>query len=111
MYTSVLERTKEIGVMKAIGATNFSITKIFLFESGLLGLIGGIIGMFVGFLFAELISYLILNFANISYLKPIYPLYLIIGVLIFSVLIGIISGFLPSKNASRTNIVNALRYE
>ena len=111
MYILVLERTREIGVMKAIGATNFSITKIFLFESVLLGLIGGIIGMFIGFLFAELIGYLVLNLANISYLKPIYPLYLIIGVLIFSILIGIISGFLPSKNASKTNIVNALRYE
>jgi putative ABC transport system permease protein len=111
MYTSVLERTREIGVMKAIGATNFSITKIFLFESILLGLVGGIIGIFIGFLFAELISYLVLNLANISYLKPVYPLYLIVGVLLFSILIGIISGFLPSRNASKINIVNALKYE
>lgn len=111
MFTSVIERTKEIGIMKAIGATNISITKLFLFESVLLGLVGGLIGMFIGFLLSELIGYLVLTLANISYLKPVYPLYLIFGTLGFSVLIGIISGFFPAKNASKTNIVNALRYE
>ena len=48
MYTSVLERTREIGIMKAIGATNQAILTVFLIESGLLGLFGGIIGMLLG---------------------------------------------------------------
>ena len=49
MYTSILERRKEIGIMKAIGARNSHIAKIFLFESGILGTIGGIIGILLGF--------------------------------------------------------------
>lgn len=111
MYTSVTERTKEIGIMKAIGAKNNSILTIFLMEAGILGLIGGAIGMLLGFGVSELVGYLAVNFAGTTYLQPVYPMWLIIGLLFFSVLIGIIGGILPSKNASKAVIVKALRYE
>jgi putative ABC transport system permease protein len=109
MYTSVLERTKEIGIMKAIGAKNKDILIIFLIESGLLGLVGGIVGALVGIGGALGIAALA-NQAlgpgtftiNIS-----YPL--LIGAISFSFFVGIISGVLPSIQASKLNVVEALR--
>ncbi len=111
MYTSVVERTKEIGIMKAIGAKNSSISIIFLIESGLLGLIGGLTGMMVGFGVSELVGFLALKLAGTTYLQPVYPISMLVSLIFFSILIGIVSGILPSKNASKTNIVDALRYE
>ncbi len=111
MYTSVVERTKEIGIMKAIGAKNSSITTIFLIESGLLGLIGGILGMVIGLGISEAVGYIAVKFAGTTYLQPVYPLVVVLSLLFFSILIGILSGIFPSKNAAQTNIIEALRYE
>ncbi len=109
MYTSVLERRKEIGIMKSIGAKNRDILKIFLIESGLLGLVGGIIGIIIGYIISksiELATYKIFGY----YVINIYLNWTtIIGVLIFSFLIGSISGILPSLQASRLNPVEAMK--
>jgi putative ABC transport system permease protein len=59
MYTAVLERTKEIGIMKAIGARNSDIQNMFLIESGLLGLVGGLIGVLFGFGISKLLKLLL----------------------------------------------------
>jgi putative ABC transport system permease protein len=110
MYTSVLERTKEIGIMKAIGAKNSDIIFIFVFESGLLGLIGGALGILLGYLISTTGG----NYAAIagySALYPVFPLSLILGCLIFSSLIGALSGILPAIQASKLKPVEALRYE
>jgi putative ABC transport system permease protein len=109
MYTSVLERTKEIGIMKSIGAKNSTIFTLFFIESGLLGLIGGIIGVILGLIFAYGLAFLgrlalgsELIQANVS------PL-LIIGALAFSYLLGTIFGVLPAYQASKANPVESLR--
>ncbi len=111
MYTSVIERTKEIGTMKAIGAQNKDILSIFLIESGLLGLAGGIIGVILGFGISKSIELIAINILNTDLLKAAAPLYLIFGCFGFGFLIGAISGMLPALQASKTNVVDALRYE
>jgi len=110
MYTAVLERTKEIGIMKAIGARNENILFIFVFESGFLGIVGGALGIFFGYLIASA-GGVAATASGYSTLQPIFPMSLIIGCLIFSFLIGAISGFTPALQASKLKPVDALRYE
>ncbi|MCK4521637.1 MAG: ABC transporter permease, partial [Nanoarchaeota archaeon] len=110
MYTSVLERTKEIGIMKAIGARNSTIFTLFFIESGLLGLVGGSIGVLLGYGIAKS-GEIIARGAGLSMLKPYFPLWLIIGCLLFAFLVGAFSGLLPAIQASKLNPVDALRYE
>ncbi len=111
MYTSVLERTKEIGTMKAVGAQNKDILKIFLIESGLLGLIGGIGGVLLGFAIAKVIEYVAINQLKTTLLQTATPFYLFFGCLAFAFLSGAFSGLLPAFNAIRIKPVDALRYE
>jgi putative ABC transport system permease protein len=110
MYTAVLERTNEIGVMKAIGAKNSTIQAVFLIESGFLGLVGGIVGIFFGYLIASFGGYVAAN-AGYTMLQPYFPWWLIVGCLLFSLTVGLISGYLPAKQASQLKPVDALRYE
>lgn len=110
MITSVLERTREIGIMKAIGAKNSEIFGIFLFESGFLGFIGGIIGILLGLGFTEIAS-IVLENLGWDFLSPYYNPWLFIGSLTFAVLTGAISGVIPAYKASKENPVDALRYE
>ncbi len=111
MYTAVLERTKEIGVMKAIGARNSDILKLFIIESGILGLAGGAIGIFIGASFSKLIELGATVVLQSSLLKAYFPWYLILGALTFSFVIGTISGAIPAYQASKLKPVDALRYE
>ena len=111
MYTAVIERTKEIGVMKSIGAQNKDILIIFVIESGLLGLVGGAIGIALGIGLSKLVEFLAFQFLGTSLIKAFFPWYLIVGALLFSFLIGTISGLLPAKQAASLKPVDALRYE
>ncbi len=111
MYTSVLERTKEIGTMKAVGAKNSDILYIFLFESGLLGLVGGAIGILIGIGLAKGTEYVATTTLGTPFLQASFPLYLIVGALVFSFLIGAVSGILPAMQAAKLKPVDALRYE
>ena len=110
MYTAILERTKEIGVMKAIGATNNDILTIFVVEAGLIGLIGGVLGVLLGY-FISSIGGSIAAASGFALLKPAYPIGLIIGCLLFSLLVGAAAGFLPARRASKLKPVDAFRYE
>ena len=109
MYTTVLERTKDIGIMKSIGATNSSILLIFLLESGLMGLVGGIFGVILG----TLISYGISTFSTQAGFKLLFEinLPLILFGLFFAFIVGTFSGVLPARQASKLKPVDALRYE
>jgi len=108
MYTSVLERTRDVGIMKAVGASNNEIITIFLIEAGLVGLIGGIIGVTIGILIAQLIGFAAAQ-AGFSVLKIFIEPWLIAFGLAFAVLVGMISGFFPARQAARLNPVDALR--
>ena len=108
MYTSVLERRREIGIMKAIGARNSDILLIFLLESGVLGLIGGAIGIVLGIGIAKL-GEIIAFSMGASVLKAQISFVLVTGALLFSFFIGSISGVFPAMQASKLNPVDALR--
>jgi putative ABC transport system permease protein len=120
MFTSVLERTNDIGIMKAIGARNRDVLSIFILNSGLIGLIGGLGGVILGSIASTLISSAagigtsvaggrggLGNLFGSSYVSP----GLIIGVLLFSIAIGMIAGIIPAIRASKLSPVDALRYE
>ncbi len=110
MYTSVIERTNEIGIMKAIGARNMDVMTIFLFESGTLGLVGGAIGSILGFLLSKTVEYIAIS-QGYEILKASVSIELILGSLLFSFILGCISGVLPARQASNLKPVDALRYE
>jgi putative ABC transport system permease protein len=111
MYTSVLERTKEIGTMKAVGAKNSDILWIFLFESGLIGLIGGTIGVLLGYGISKTVEIIAVNALSTNLLRAAVPAYLVFGCLGFAFLIGALSGTIPALMASKLKPVDALRYE
>lgn len=104
MLVSVTERTREIGIRKAIGATTGTILIQFLTESVIISLIGGIIGMLAGILGASLIG----RFAHIT---PSLSITVIIGTILFSSAVGIFFGIYPARKAAALNPIDALRYE
>lgn len=108
MYTSVLERRQEIGIMKAVGAKNQDILRIFLIESVLLGLLGGIVGLLIGISLVTVVDFFARK-AELALVHASYSPFLLIGALIFSVLVGIIGGVLPAIQASKLNPVEAMR--
>ncbi|HLG24380.1 MAG TPA: ABC transporter permease [Candidatus Nanoarchaeia archaeon] len=109
MYTSVLERTKEIGIMKSIGAKNSAIFTIFFVESGLLGMVGGIIGITLGLSIAFGLSALGRVFLGSDLIQASVSLFLIIGALFFSFILGTLFGVLPAYQASKLSPVDSLR--
>jgi putative ABC transport system permease protein len=104
MLTSVTERTREIGVRKAIGATNSNILIQFLMESIFISTMGGVVGMFFGIGLSQLAAYLT------GYAVPISVV--TVSVSIFSaVFVGIVSGIFPALKATKLNPIDALRYQ
>ncbi|MDO6428509.1 ABC transporter permease [Thalassotalea sp. 1_MG-2023] len=106
MLVSVTERTKEIGILKSLGATSRCIMIQFLFESILLSLVGGLVGLALGALFAELFSALLP--VPLEELIPVWAIWLSI---LFTSSIGIFFGLAPALKASRLDPIDALRYE
>jgi len=124
MFTSVLEKTKEIGIMKAIGTQNKDILMIFLLNSGFIGLIGGIGGVIIGAISSTAINAMAgITTTTSSRGGPgggmlgmlggssVLSFKLIFGAILFAVLIGMIAGAIPAHRASKLNPVDALRYE
>jgi len=109
MYTNVLERTREIGIMKSVGATNNNIMMIFLMESGMVGLIGGVLGVVGGmglsFLIGEVAKGL-----GFQLLKIEIDIWLVVFALVFAFVVGALSGYLPARQAAKLKPVEALNY-
>jgi putative ABC transport system permease protein len=112
MYSAIANRTVEIGTMRALGFNRRSILSVFLIESLLIALTGGVIGIFLAS-FLQFFSISTLNFNSFSELAFSFAISpaIIISSLIFAVLMGLLGGFLPSVRAARLNIVSALRSE
>lgn len=110
MYTSVLEKTKEIGIMKAIGAKNSQILLLFLTESGLLGLVGGILGLIIGLFTAFGLARVGNNFMGDGLISLNISFTMIILTLLFSFLVGVISGITPAMKAAKLKPIDALRF-
>ncbi len=120
MFTSVIEKTREIGILKAIGAKNRDILSIFLLNSVIIGLIGGVFGILLGIIASGYIGQLsgtttltgggggsFGRLLSSAYVSP----QLVGGVFILSIVIGLISGAIPAYRASKLKPVDALRYE
>jgi len=107
---SVMERTHEIGVMKAIGAKNRNILFLFLMDAGVVSGLGGVLGCIVGVIAAKIISYGIYTAFNVEITAIVEPGVLLGGVAV-AVLVGILSGLYPARKASKMSPVEAVRYE
>jgi len=109
MVTSVVERTKEIGIMKALGASNFRILSIFLLESGFIGMVGGIIGIAIGYGLSIIVA--IIGAQSGFPLEAGITWEITLGALAFSMALGMVSGALPAWRAANLDPIEALRYE
>lgn len=116
MVMSIYERTREIGVMKVIGASINDIKKLFIFESALIGVLGGVIGISFSFLLSYIVnkfSYIFGNFFGTGGETQIsiIPIWLVFAALVFSALIGIVSGYYPARRAMNLSAIEAIRTE
>ena len=115
MVMSIYERTKEIGIMKVIGASLKDIKRLFLFESALIGLTGGVFGVGFSYLISFVINKLSVQFGAAigsgSTKISIIPVWLILASMVFSALIGIVSGYFPARRAMNLSALEAIRTE
>lgn len=118
MIMSIYERTKEIGVMKVIGASLKDIKRLFLFESALIGLLGGILGVGISYLISHFMNKLGSQFVGGGMMGggadtsiSIIPIWLALAAMGFSALIGIMSGYFPARRAMNLSALEAIRTE
>jgi len=111
MFTSVLEKTREIGILKALGATNREVLLLFIIESGLFGFIGGVIGVVIALLFSSSLDLFGISFGLGGKSTGLISIQLMVFAIILSTVIGIVSGAVPARNASKLKPVDALKYE
>ncbi len=115
MVMSILERYREIGVMKAVGATDGDVQRIFLFESGTIGLLGGSIGLGLGWIVSMIINQVInilmarQGAPHMDYFN--FPWWLCLGAIAFSILVSLLAGVYPTRRAARVDPVVALRHD
>lgn len=115
LVMAILERRREIGIMKAIGASDADVKKLFFAEAGAMGILGGVLGVVLGWAIGQLI-----NFGTNIYLKRqslppehfwAVPWWLVAFAIAFALIVSLISGFYPAGRAARLDPVQALRYE
>ncbi|ONI39273.1 hypothetical protein AN639_06240 [Candidatus Epulonipiscium fishelsonii] len=119
MIMAIYERTREIGIMKVIGARIIDIQKMFLFEALLIGLLGGSIGLVVSYLISYLLNHfgpivageLISQFSSGGEKISVIPIWLSGTVLVFSSLIGLVSGYFPARRAMKISALSAIKTE
>ena len=114
MLTSVMERTREIGIMKAIGATNKDIMSIFIIEGLLLSIVGGVSGIIIGIFGSRVVAALLSNMGPGGGGIPLEPVITFMAIalgLSVSMIVGILSSLYPAWKAARLSPIEAVRYE
>ncbi len=115
MTIALLERTEEIGIMKSIGASGMTIAAIFFMEAAIMGVLGGLGGVLMGLAGGEIFNALINFLASKFGGEPVdlfsSPTWFIPSIIIFSALVGIVTGFIPARRASKVDPLEALRYK
>ncbi|TRM97021.1 ABC transporter permease, partial [Sulfolobus sp. F1] len=115
MFTTVVERTKEIGILRALGFTRNDVLFIFLCEAGVMGFIGSVLGLGLGSLvsFVLTVEHFGLGFSFLKGLSvtPVYSLSFMLEALIFSTFLSILAALTPAYRASRLDPNKAIRYE
>jgi putative ABC transport system permease protein len=113
MAMAVLERTREIGIMKALGARNRDISRLFLGEAAAIGVLGGIAGLAAGFLAGKLLDVAARGLFDIPERVSLFHVtaWLAAGSVVFSVFVSVLAGILPARRAARLDPVESLRYE
>ena len=115
MVMSILERKKEIGIMKAIGGGESEIRKIFFVEASIIGLLGGILGLILGWSVTKLATFIINNYALPAGVPKFdffsFPIWLVGGAIVFSLIISLVAGMYPAYRAAKVDPVIALRNE
>lgn len=115
MVMSILERYREIGIMKAVGATDGDVQRIFLFESAMIGLLGGLFGLVLARAVSLVINEILNGLAaregvpRVDYFS--FPLWLYVAAVVFSILISLVAGIYPTLRAARVDPVVALRHD
>lgn len=109
MVMNVLERTQEVGIMKAVGASNAHVMRIFLLEAGVVGLVGGGIGVIFGFIISKIINFASSHYLGEGVLSAYVSLELAVFAVAFSFVIGVLSGLYPAYRAAKMDPATALR--
>lgn len=115
MTIALLERTNEVGVMKIFGIAESDVQKLFMLESTIIGFLGGVSGLAMGFAFSQIFNLSILFLANTLGGKSVnlfyYPIWFIVAIVVFASFVGLITGYFPSKRAAKLDPLIALRYK
>lgn len=115
LTVSLLEKTREVGLMKAIGMKSSEVKRLFFAESIVMGLSGGIFGIIISFIAGHVLSIFLSTFSltkGLGYINLVHtPFYLLIGIMTVSFIVGVLTGLYPSHRATKISALNALRYE
>ena len=115
LVMAILERRREIGVLKALGAADSDVEQLFFLEAGVMGFVGGVFGVAFGWLLGRAITFGTNLYLKRQNLNPIdlssVPWWLVIGGLVFAVLVSLAAGLYPASRAAKLNPIDALRYE
>ncbi|HEY6768366.1 MAG TPA: FtsX-like permease family protein [Candidatus Sulfotelmatobacter sp.] len=115
LVMAILERRREIGIMKAIGASDGDVKKLFFAEAGAMGILGGIVGVALGWTIGQAINYVTNVYLKRQALPPEHfwavPWWLVAFAILFAFLVSLVSGLYPAGRAARLDPVQALRYE
>ena len=115
LVMAILERRREIGILKALGAADSDVQQLFFFEAGVMGFLGGVLGVLFGWLLGRALTFGTNVYLQRQNLNPIelssVPWWLVLAALVFAVLVSLAAGLYPASRAAKLNPVDALRYE